>query len=140
MKNSILFILLVLSLTHCARQDRFKANLIKKIHEETPHVIKFETLTDFSWDRVFIFPPYTSDEKISQALGFIWQDAKATGIHYRDDICLLVFIKGNTVIHYTEYPRGQGDFATLKRDRYKKNEAVFLVKEEKGWIDLVDIK
>jgi hypothetical protein len=48
--------------------------------------IKLKDLTDFKWDRVYIFTPYTRHEKIDEALGFVWQPASTTVLRNLRDL------------------------------------------------------
>ncbi|MCM3655363.1 hypothetical protein [Metabacillus litoralis] len=72
--------------------------------------VDLNALTDFSWEKAYIFPPYTTSEYMTEKLGFKWNNA--TGIDYRDDINLIVFVKDKKVVKYIELPRKYGDFAS----------------------------
>ncbi|MFC0471650.1 hypothetical protein ACFFHM_14400 [Halalkalibacter kiskunsagensis] len=70
--------------------------------------IDFLALTDFEWDQAYIFPPYTTTGEVKGKLGFSWNHR--TGIEYRDDINVIVFVKDNRVKKYIELSRKYGDF------------------------------
>ena len=70
--------------------------------------VDINALTDFSWEKAYIFTPYTPKEHMTEKLGFNWKNS--IGIDYRDDINLIVFVKDKTVVKYIELPRKYGDF------------------------------
>lgn len=79
--------------------------------------VRLADLTTFAWEKIYIFSPYTSLEKIHQFLGFKWSVARSTGIDYRDDINLLVFVENGKVVHFIEYPRTRADFKPLENSQ-----------------------
>jgi hypothetical protein len=87
-------------------------------------------LTDFKWDKVYIFPPYTGLETIDNDLGFVWPQARSIRTDYRDDINLIVFTDNKQVVAYVEHPRSLGDLdGNYKREGYSPDEAIFIVEE-----------
>ena len=68
-------------------------------------------LTDFDWQQLYVFAPYTTQKRIHRALGFEWSDPE--GIELRDNISLLVFVSDGKVVKYVAQPRDRGDFADL---------------------------
>jgi hypothetical protein len=100
----------------------------------TPGKVKvsLKEVTDFEWDRVYIFTPYTPLKEIDEALGFQWMQARKFQLERRDDINLLVFTASGEVVGYLKYPRHYGDFSGLKNpEGYSAAEATFNV-ETKG--------
>lgn len=54
--------------------------------------IDFRRLTNFDWDRMYVFGSYTTDDEVSHVLGFTW----GTGDNLRlprDELVMLVFAK-----------------------------------------------
>lgn len=93
-------------------------------------VVDFSSITTFSWDRLYIFGPYTSSEKIDSILGSFWIGSRFTSIKSSDRITLLVFTKNGRVVQYLEFPRGQGDFSPADNGKgYAIEESRFLVDE-----------
>ena len=92
-----------------------------------------KSLTDFPWDGLYVFGPYTSASQIDTALGFPWPPAKESGIELSDSICLLVFTHKNSVVRYCKYTRRDGDWSTLSSTKkISPSSAVFSVREENG--------
>jgi hypothetical protein len=73
-----------------------------------------DELTEFEWDRVFVFLPFASDSEVRQSLGFNWEGLGRTGISTRDDIVLLVFVSKRHVARFVKFPRRLGDFSEIE--------------------------
>jgi hypothetical protein len=84
--------------------------------------VDFAALTDFSWDKLYIFTPYTSAETISRKLGFKWSGANT--IEYSESINLIVFVKGSKVVRYLELSREYGDFTVDGKNEFAPGETV----------------
>ncbi|MGK0291049.1 MAG: hypothetical protein ACI86H_002516 [bacterium] len=106
-----------------------KTQLTKLItHDET---FKLKKLTNFQWERVFIFAPYTSQTAINRTIGYQWLELKEekTNIHQSDEISLLVFLNQGKVTKYIEHTRSKGDFSRLgKKGGYLVKDAIFYTK------------
>lgn len=90
-------------------------------------------LTDFPWDGLFIFGPYTPASEIEKALGFTWPPAKKSGIELSDSICLLVFVHQGRVTRYYEYSRLDGDWSLLSSvTKLPPESALFSAKTQYG--------
>jgi hypothetical protein len=95
-------------------------------------------LTSFSWSRLYVFAPHTTEETMAEALGFVWSGASAVGLEERDDVSLLVFVEDGAVAGHLAHRREQGDFADAARPGvYARAEAVFRVQQEGEWQRLV---
>lgn len=68
------------------------------------------SLTDFAWDRLYVFRPHTGLGDIDSAMGFEWPRDSRTGIGTSDSIDLLVFVKGKKVVRYVDFNRSKGEF------------------------------
>lgn len=63
-----------------------------------------------SWQRVYIFGPYTHPSTISPALGFIWTGSDVDTIESSDGVNLLLFVRDRRVVMSVLHPRAEGDF------------------------------
>jgi len=70
--------------------------------------------TTFSWDRVYIFPPYTDRQSILASIRTKWDDIDRTGIEMRDDAVLIVFMRAGRVAAFAMFPRGAGDLGHIQ--------------------------
>lgn len=67
--------------------------------------INLETIFQFDWDKLYFFGPYASPQIIDSTLGLSWENSDKMSIKSRDDINLLVFVKGSEVVEYLELGR-----------------------------------
>ncbi len=92
-------------------------------------VIDFAEVAPFTWDRLYIFGPYTPPQNIHSCLGFRWQGVRWTSIEDSDGVNLVVFVRSGEVVHWFEYPRGRVELGYLTDPRgYAREEAHFRVK------------
>lgn len=100
-------------------------------------VIRFADLTDFEWDMVYIFGPYTPAAEVRKLMGFEWPDYKKFNLESSDTFNLIVFTKRNQVVRVEQHPRSQGDFAPASVNQsFSKSSAIFKVSKENNWIVL----
>jgi hypothetical protein len=110
--------------------DKLAAEVERKRSSDNAVEIRLKEITDFEWDRVFIFPSYTSHQRIDDDLGLVWQPARRIDMSVRDDVNLIVFTGNGKVVFYVAHPRGRGDFdGAYKREGYSPDEAIFTVME-----------
>jgi hypothetical protein len=112
--------------------DAFEASLRKSIQQNRGGTIAMKNLTPFEWDRLNIYPPYSSVEGMGEK--FIQVD---------EGSCILVFLKNANVVYHLEYNRFYGDFAELYRDSgYSPEEAIFSIPSNghKYWLKLELVK
>jgi hypothetical protein len=99
----ILFVFLVgcgTDVPHNAEVKNAVASIEKDLSRHEEKEIHLNALTDFDWDKAFLFSPYTPQESIDETLGVAFKDP--SGIDYRDDIFLLVFMKDDQVVQYAK--------------------------------------
>lgn len=113
---------------------KFSERLAVEVQEKRRHAnvakVRLKDLTDFTWDKVHLFNPYTSTEKIDEDLGYAWPPAHSIGLYQRDDISLMVFTNNGKVVSYVEQPRHPVDAkGNYKQGGYNPDEAVFEVVE-----------
>ena len=92
-------------------------------------IVTMSQLTDFEWDKLLIFGPYTSSEGVNSQLGFNWPEAQKTGIDVSETIFLLVFVKDQCVVRYFLFPRTIGEFESLdKNNVFPHGKDIFMVR------------
>lgn len=75
--------------------------------------IDLAKLTQFSWDRVVVFGPYASSERICAALPGSWTQCASTypqGLG--EGSYLLAFVREGAVVHHELHPRANGHFCS----------------------------
>ena len=117
-------------------QQKLSAAIEKKGQSGEQVVIQMKSLTDFEWDRFYVFDPYSSDDEVRDTLGFDTTIMAHSRIKHTDTHNLLVFVQNKQVEVFIDYPRSAGDFDKLKRrDGYNPAEANFEVKIEGVLLD-----
>ena len=127
---ALLIVALTLVACGCSRGDSTLGDRITaKVSEGPGTTVRLADLTDFHWQRLYVFGPYASQQRIDDTLGFSWPDP--SGIQSSDSLVLLVFVDGSRVVSYVEQPRSAGDFAGLDRQRpWTPSDAVFVVRND----------
>jgi hypothetical protein len=116
--------------------DPLKADLsgvITRYKMGEVEVVDISAVTTFSWQRLYIFGPYTSLLKIDDTVGRSWRKKCYTDIHVSDGVNLLVFTDGKTVVHCLDYPMNEGVFNFTEpafRAGISPQEARFTVKND----------
>lgn len=92
-------------------------------------VVTISSVTDFDWEKLYVFAPYTPIQRIHTQLGFKWVEAEKTHIDSLDTFHLLVFVKNDSVVRHYKLPRRIGDFDGLEiRDMFTPGNDSFEVK------------
>lgn len=104
------------------------AAIVSQYRRGSGTVLEMQVLAPFEWERLHVFPPYSTAEEIEHELGFPCPREHRARIEERDDVALLLFVRGRFVAQHLAHNRGRGDFAGLHRDGgHKRTEAVFRV-------------
>lgn len=130
------FLSAVAMVFYLAGCGKVESSFVKKLHRSgkaaltaTDAVISVPLITQFEWDTLFIFSPYTSINQIHTQLGYKWEEAERTGIDWSETFYLLVFTKDGKVVRYYKFPRTLGDFQNLEGGNvFSKEMAIFEVK------------
>jgi hypothetical protein len=95
-------------------------------------MIDVPRVTQFTWDRVAIFAPYTPADKVREELGSAWPEAGR--IEKKDDFALLVFLDQGKVVRFVDLPRAAFDLApAARKGGYSHSDAIFrCTKDPKG--------
>jgi hypothetical protein len=105
---------LLLSLsTACASQSNDSLVFtIEQALATSPGGADFARAVAGDWDRVCIFRPRTTYERVDSVLGVRWPGTRETGIETNSDATLIAFARGSTVVTHVMYPIAKGDFGT----------------------------
>ncbi|WP_273127817.1 hypothetical protein [Bacillus weihaiensis] len=87
--------------------------------------ISIKTLTDFDWDKGFLFTPYSTQKGIDEQLGVHFKDP--SNIDWRDDIYLLVFMEDDKVVQYVEIDRQGADFKLGEKEYLTPSDDVIII-------------
>lgn len=113
--------------------DELARQIAVAVQAEEATVVNLTSLATFSWDRLFVFPPYTAPSHIEKELGASWSESGR--IEKLDTFTLLVFVNGGRVVRFVEQPREGSDFADCYRPGgFRPAGAVFrCAKDTEGW-------
>ncbi len=112
--------------------------LITLYEQGSTFTINLSDLNLIAWDKLYVFPPYSSGSTIDLALGTIWFDSRLTSIEFDEGITLLVFTHKGEVVQHLEFPRFLGDFSMAgNRVGYNKIDAKFVMDKRKNilWVN-----
>ncbi|MCB0803962.1 MAG: hypothetical protein KDB74_12760 [Flavobacteriales bacterium] len=129
-----MFFLAVLMFSSCFGQE---SNEEKLFHSKLKSIISSQTekeividiaeITDFDWDELFIFRPYTSGNKINESLGIQWSDEANTSVVGSESYSLFIFMNKGKVVLETFVPRSiSKDFGFLEQIKFSRNDAKFI--------------
>jgi hypothetical protein len=114
LKKITIPILLILLLVGCNQKGiqhnmDLEGSIYTIVEDENNSEITVNPLTDFKWDKAFLFEPYTPQEHIEEQLGVDFEDT--SNISSREDIYLLVFLNDEKAIQYAEIYRQKSNFS-----------------------------
>lgn len=92
-----------------ASQDGILSKEIHQMFEQGTKQIELTTMTDFEWDTVDVFGPYTTNEMIEDSMGIRFKGSNG-GLDLLEDRFLLVFANEKRAIKTAVLSREYGDF------------------------------
>lgn len=110
----ILFVLVGCSQSYGKQNLDLEESIYSIVEDKNNSDIHLTSLTDFDWDKAFLFEPYSTQKSINEQLGIDYEDPSKIGI--RDDIYLLIFLNEGKVVHYAEINRQQCSFYIEEND------------------------
>jgi hypothetical protein len=90
--------------------------------------VDLRTVAGPEWERVCFLGPYSGTEQAEKTLGFPWNVESRTPISGSDGINVLIFVRAQEVVDYTEHSRHQ-DFWRLSGQCFDRDKAVFVNKD-----------
>ncbi|PIC89361.1 hypothetical protein CSV71_10600 [Sporosarcina sp. P21c] len=102
-------------LANRASQDMILRKEIHSMLEQGAKQIDLTTMTDFEWNAVEVFGPYTTNEIIEDSMDIRFKGDNG-GIEVLEDRFLLVFADGKNAVKTAVLSRKYGDF-TIKDNK-----------------------
>lgn len=125
-------------------ESKLAAEIKQKLDNKNTDPISIKALTDFDWDKLFIFNPYTPNAVLENALGEESQKLKKVEMYSREDINLLVFVNDSKIVSFIEFPRLSGDFDKVyRKEGFTPDNSNFIVTiEDRGepWVTVLEAK
>jgi hypothetical protein len=137
-KRYILFIIILIIILSTFFVMFHKSKIMGEDVKLRNHIIKtlgqsdgidFTNITDFSWDVMFIFPPYSIPIDTFKLNG-IKNNNSNYSIEYRDDINMIAFVKLDKVVSFIELSRNYGFKDITKCIKFKRDDAHFKISQQ----------
>jgi hypothetical protein len=113
MRFALLAILGAVTLSGCAtRPNDALVFTIEQALITAPQGADLGQSVQGEWDRICVFRPYTTYERVDSVIGARWRGARSTNIEQSDSATLLTFLRGTRVEDYVLFPRVKGDWGT----------------------------
>jgi hypothetical protein len=97
------------SVSNVQQNKKLEESIHSVVENKSKNEIDISSMAKFTWDKAFIFPPYTTQESIDEQLDVHFKDP--SNIDMGDDIYLLVFLNEGKVVQYANIKRQQSDFS-----------------------------
>jgi hypothetical protein len=131
MKTLAPFVITMLLLSACTNGDKsISQQLTTEFDASTSAPINLAKLGPPNWDKVCVLGPYIPNKETEKVLGFKWDVEQKSSIAQNDNINLLVFVKGQEVLAYSEHPRNKGDFSKLQSRCLLRKQSTLLRKSD----------
>ncbi|WP_054741080.1 hypothetical protein [Cellulosilyticum ruminicola] len=98
---------------------------------ETSSIIDFSKVTDFNWDTLYVFTPYSSPNEILKANNIMTFNP-SFNIEYSDTIVMLGFVRDHSLVTYVELPLNLVENLPATSMCFSKNTAVFKIIPEES--------
>ncbi|MGE6755451.1 hypothetical protein ACQKFO_18710 [Rossellomorea sp. NPDC071047] len=127
---TVSFLLIVVMIVGCGKSDvlhniDFEKTMYSIVKDQHTKEINIKPLTDFKWDKAYLFEPYTPQEHIEKRMGAEFEDP--SNIRSRDDIYLIVFLNDGNVVQYAEISRQKTDFSIGEKEHLSPSEDVLKI-------------
>lgn len=143
MKKKSIVMILVLALTiligyilweyynsHKVKEDIELKNEVIKVVQSSKE-IDFSKVTNFEWDEIYLFTPYTDSKEILKKDGVKRYNSKLN-MEYNDGINIIAFVNSKKIITYIEINRSDFDFEPIENSKISKDKSIFEIDNDDG--------
>ena len=128
MRGSIVSVALGV-LIACGGEERVSRSIAASVSKGPGTRLVVAEHTKFTWDKVCIFGPYTTDDKVDSLTGIQGAASHAHGIRSSDSINVLMFVKSAGIAASVALGRNQGDFGPEVVGKcYPREQAIFSIR------------
>lgn len=110
------------------KEDVILKNTIIKTVEKSDQ-IDFSKITNFEWDKMYIFTPYSNPKDILSKDGINTHNSKFN-IEFLDSINMIGFVESNKLVKFIELPRNYGGSDLSTYVKFNKNETKFNISQD----------
>lgn len=125
-------VLLGINNSYVVKEDVALRNLIIETVQRS-NEIDFTELTNFEWDTMYIFTPYTNPKDILEEDNITAYHSKFN-IEINDTINMIGFVKANKLVQFVELPRIYGGMDLTNPIKFSKEESKFNILQDKEGI------
>lgn len=100
---------------------------------EKSNMIDFAKITDFEWDKLYIFTPYSVPKDILKE-DRVGTSSSEFNIEVLDTINMLGFVKADKLVAFVELPRNYGGVDLTNYIKFSKEETKFNISQDKKTI------
>ena len=112
------------------KEDIALKNLIIETVEKS-NEIEFYKITNFQWDTMYVFTPYSNVKTILQENG-ISNFNFEFNVQYQDTINMIAFVNKDKLVAFIELPRNYGGVDLSQNLKFSKEEAKFNIVKDRG--------
>jgi hypothetical protein len=135
MKTLAPFAIALLLLNACTSSDNsISQKIIAELNSSPLAPIDLAKIGPPTWEKVCVLGSYTTNGEAEKILGFKWDVEQKSTVTKNDGINLLVFVKGQDVLAYTEHPRNKGDFSELQSRCLSRKQSTLLRKSDSNGV------
>lgn len=125
-------VLLGINNSYVIKEDVALRNLIIETVQRS-NEIDITELTNFEWDTMYIFTPYTNPKDILEEENITAYHSKFN-IEINDTINMIGFVKANKLVEFVELPRIYGGMDLASPIKFNKEETKFNILQDKEGI------
>lgn len=114
------------------KEDVALKNVIIETVEKS-NEINFAKITNFEWDKMYIFTPYSIPKDILNNDGISPRNSKFN-IEVLDSINMIGFVKSDKLVAFVELPRNYGGVDLTNYIKFSKEETKFNISQDKKTI------
>lgn len=101
-----------------------KKRIVKMIDKSEE--VNFQEITDFDWDNIYIFTPYSDPKNIFKE-DKIKNYNISFNIEHLDTINMIAFVNQNKLVKFVEINRSDFEFEKIENYKVSKSDAIFNV-------------
>ena len=116
--------------SHKVKEDFELKNEVIKVVQSSKE-IDFSKVTNFEWDEIYLFTPYTDSKEILKKDGVKRYNSKLN-MEYNDGINIIAFVNSKKIITYIELNRSDFDFEPIENSKISKDKSIFEIDNDDG--------
>lgn len=86
---------------------------VEQLKNKDIQVLDFRSIARFSWEKLYIFIPYTSEKSIKSILSINHSWGLGTTVDTNNGVVFIVFVRKGEIVQSLDYFKSDGDFSSL---------------------------